>query len=391
MTKCRFKYIISFLSTWLLSCVMLASCGSSEDEPKQPEVIEKVNRTVLVYMVANNSLGNGDYDKTDIQEMIDAASNGGFNGGRLIVYHAPVSGNPVLKEITLSGEKVLRDYDNKLYSIDSKRMKQVIADVKSLAPADDYGLVLWSHANAWVETSTSKSILGNASYIRPAAFGEDRGYHMKVTSLADALSGADFSFVYFDCCHMASIEVVYELRNVTRFIIGSATELLAEGMPYQLNIPLFFKETPDLEGACKNTFDYYDKRPGKYRSCTISLIETAHIDELALISREIFVSGAELPENYTPQSFVRGSNCYLFDFADYMRQLVTNEGLKAKWDSALGKVVKYEASTPWFQELLRIDTHCGLGCYIVKDISESMYKGYDNQSWWKDVVSYHFK
>ncbi len=59
----------------------LAGCGDSED----PQPAEKtVHRTVLVYMVADNSLGSWGCDRSDIEEMVKAADAGGLNGSGAI-------------------------------------------------------------------------------------------------------------------------------------------------------------------------------------------------------------------------------------------------------------------------------------------------------------------
>ena len=82
--------------------------------------------------------------------------NGGLNGGRLLVYYnRPYTndGNPPqLIEITAQGQKILKTYtdDPDLYSVEIGRMRQVLADMKELAPAEDYGMIFWGHATAWM-------------------------------------------------------------------------------------------------------------------------------------------------------------------------------------------------------------------------------------------------
>ena len=60
--------------------LMLVACGS--DEPEQPQA--PVRRTILVYMVATNSLGNNQRDPQDLAEMGQAVSAGDLNGCRLL-------------------------------------------------------------------------------------------------------------------------------------------------------------------------------------------------------------------------------------------------------------------------------------------------------------------
>ncbi|MDE6490143.1 MAG: hypothetical protein K2L49_03185, partial [Muribaculaceae bacterium] len=221
--------------------LMLNACTSDE----QPVLdSNQVSRTILVYIAATNSLGassNAYRDQADIQEMLEAAASSGFNGGRVIVYHHGYkSTNPVLLEITPEGAIELKAYDTAVSSMDASRMADVISDARTAAPADEYGLILWSHGSGWLEDGIDQS---TEAY----SFGEDREWlenssyrktAMNVTTLADLLGNdRPFSFIYFDCCYMAGIEVVYELRNATDYIVASATELPADGMRYDLNLP----------------------------------------------------------------------------------------------------------------------------------------------------------
>lgn len=371
-----FAVIVALYSAFT-SCV--------KDEPENGE--KDTKRTVLVYMVANNNLSS--YSDRDIEEMQAAVQYNDLNGGRLLIYHAPISGLPALKEITPNGIEELKVYDNEIYSTDAERMHKVFSDVLDIAPALDYGLVLWSHSDAWRETAASRS-----TGIKPLSFGIDRNYSMKITTLADVLSDFNFSFIYFDCCHMASIEVAYELRNVTDYIVASGTELPAAGMPYNINVPLFFSDTPDLEQACKNTFDYYNNQVGNGKSCTMSLIATEYIDELANISREVFKAKVALSDKPI-QSYIRVPQMFsydiLSDMAEYMHAISPDAATTLRWDIAFNQVVLYKAATPTIFGQLTIDSYCGLGCYVPRTIEDANVDGYCNQSWWKDVVAYYFQ
>lgn len=384
------KLKIALLIAFIASMVMFVSCREGKDEPQPPSP-----RTVLVYMVAYNSLGQASYDFSDLQEMQQAATDQGFNGGRLIVYHAPASGAPSLKEITANEIITLKQYDNNTYSTDSTRMKQVFADVKSIAPALDYGLILWSHANAWLENVSTddeykyQSVNPNEETLRPHAFGDDRSHFMKITTLAKALTDQEFSFIYFDCCLMASVEVCYELRLTTPYIIASGTEIPARGMPYHINAPLFFNEPPRLKEAAKSTFDYYNAYSGSGRTCTMSLISTRHLDQLADATRQIFMETDTVINKKDIQEYDFSMHS-LYDMKEYIHALKPNDKLLTLWNEALDKVVLYNAATPRVFNRLDMNTYCGLGCYITNSIGDAQYRGYQNQSWWKDVVTHKY-
>lgn len=364
----------------VMTALTFVSCDSS-DEPDRVE--PTAPRTVLVYMVADNSLGRDSLDRADIKEMLIAAGNGDIGRGRLIVYNAAAGTDdgvtPKLLEITAEGQKTLKEYTDAatVYSVDIKRVRQVIADVKRLAPAREMGLVLWSHGSGWRETPSSRS------------WGEDRGATMKISSLAKALEGENFCFIYFDCCLMATVEVAYELRHVTPVIVASGTELIDEGMRYDLNVPVFFAPELDMVAAARNTFEYYDKRFGRYRTCTMSVINTAGLDRLAAVTRTIMETGA-LPTITLDkqQSYMTGTST-IFDMKRYIDTLDCSDELKKEWNDALNDVIEYAAATPYLFVYHPIKYYCGLGTFVLTSAADAGFYNYNQQSWWKDVVSHN--
>ena len=84
------------------SLPLLAVSACNNDDPvvvPDTPATQENQRTVLVYMVADNNLGTGLFDSADLKEMQDAAAAGDIKDGRLLVYHASNKGI-VLKEVT---------------------------------------------------------------------------------------------------------------------------------------------------------------------------------------------------------------------------------------------------------------------------------------------------
>ena len=138
------------------SIAALASCGGDNDGPT-PGPAETSRRAVLVYQVANNNLGSSQYDIMDIREMLTAARSGDIPSDcRLLVYNdGPVGrgtvSDPVLMEITAQGADTLLTYERSDLSVTTARMNRVFDDFERIAPADDRGLVLWSHGTGWLQ------------------------------------------------------------------------------------------------------------------------------------------------------------------------------------------------------------------------------------------------
>ena len=70
-----------FFTLLLAMIVLLTSCSDEPNEPAQP-----ARRTILVYMIATNSLGTNERDLQDLDEMDQAVAAGALDGCRLLVY-----------------------------------------------------------------------------------------------------------------------------------------------------------------------------------------------------------------------------------------------------------------------------------------------------------------
>lgn len=378
--------------------VATVSCGSSKDEPEGPTN----EHTVIVYMAACNSLGSGGYDRQDLIEMQEAVANNTLHG-QVLVYRGDIDGNAKLYRMTAEGPKPLRDYaSDGLSSVHSERMINVLKDARTLAPARSYGLVLWSHGNGWLQTG----IEDNNHEFQPTAWGEDRGRVMNITTLRRVLEQVGtWAYIYFDCCFMASVEVVYELRNTAPYIIGSATELLLTGMPYEKNIPCLFEYADGgLVRAATNTFNYYnDMTTPKDRTCTISVVSTAALDDVAAACRDILVTGkGKLPDGFRQQPFMVGSRCWFYDLGHYYdglcqyiaEDVARPEGqgtqLKAALDAALNRAVIYAAATPRLWNRISLEYHCGLSTYPPENAAAASVKNYNTLTWYSDVSQHTF-
>lgn len=397
---------MKFLSTFKLSMplaalsmfsisALFAGCDSETPTliPEVPPVggpSGTVSRAVLVYLLSDNSLAGN--DRRNLADMIAAAKAGRLGGNRLLVYHDERGAEtPALKEVTPEGLKILKYYDKEGSSVSSDRMETAIADFKSFAPAAHYGLILWSHATGWLQTGVPES------GITPMWVGEDRGKYMNVTTLARVLDGEGFDYIYFDCCHMASVEALYELRGVADKFAGSCAELPAAGMPYYETLPYLMSADADLEGAANTTFSTYDALTGLDRTVTMSVIDASALDRLAEATKAVYSLKPELPAGYEGQPFERpkygGVPCYFFDFEDYVTALFANSSdrdmrrVYGQWLIALDDCVTYEAATPYVFNTLKIDSHCGLSTYILRREADADVNGYRQLAWWRDVAS----
>lgn len=105
-------------------------------------------------------------------------------------------------------------------------------------PAENYGFIMWGHGTGWrCEDSELNSGDCDSCLYKGFAFDETSGSYMTLSQLRDGLEDAleedKLSFLGFDTCFGASIEVMYELRNCCDYALGSEGLLMSSGWNYK--------------------------------------------------------------------------------------------------------------------------------------------------------------
>lgn len=184
----RFDTIFLFRpSLWdLFLLVAVASLLTACCKDDEPEPVP-VDRTVLVYMLSDNSLGYYGYDTQNIKEMLQVAQAGELNGGNLIIYRDGGDTNPQLIQIKrdASGQAqkvIVREYPNR-NSATGEVLSAIVDETIELFPASEYGLILWSHSTGWVPGNSSLA-LSRKRWTGPLtrSFGQDGSNYMGSTN-----------------------------------------------------------------------------------------------------------------------------------------------------------------------------------------------------------------
>lgn len=332
-------------------------------------------RTVMVYMAANNSLNGDAY--ANINQMEKAYQG---IGGKLLVYARLKNLSPRIYEIAHDTgsdikSRVVKEYGEH-NSSDPQVMATVIADMQQLAPSSSYGLILWSHATSWHPKPD----------IALESFGEDAGVTMDIKDLKNALpNGLDF--LLFDACSMASIEVLYELRDKAKYVVASPAEVISVGMPYDKMLANLFEASlrDGLVHAAQSFYNYYNGQSGLYRSATISVIDQSELIKVAE-STNAFLKQHAASWNILKRDevqrldFASGSATAGFDMIDFYEQNFPQGDLTAL-DAALEKCVIYKAHTPLFNGK-EVKAYCGLSMYIPHQQNAWVHPYYETLDWY---------
>lgn len=356
----------------------------------RPEEEHIYDRTVLVYIAAENSLSP--FYRDDINEMMEAVDDIPANS-RLIVYLDDTQ-LPRLISIEKSEEgvatkKVLHQYEKEQDSGDPETLHKTMSWVTEQYPSHSYGLILWSHGDAWVPAKApmQRSICidnnQNSSY-------NDNGSKMNIAEVADVLSTFPrMEFILFDACFMQSAEVAYELRHTTRHIVASPAEIPGPGAPYDRIVKPMFASPFDASKIAEEYFLAYsdDNRESSLQDygVLLSVVDCDLMEDFAAITAEMIKKYAaenmKLPmgniQRYCPKPTKSLPNFY--DMNDYMRHLITDEADYTRWKDSLEKTVYYTVATPWWYsiysnkevEYVDLDVYSGISCYVPQ--SGSLY------------------
>lgn len=398
------KYFLTRLKHYSLSAIAVGmsllfySCGGSDgpDEPSGPN-----KRTVLVYAVASNDLYGNLID--DKNEMLEAAGKMNMNGMSMIVYQITPYENPKLLEIRrqpdgMYGFSTIAEYDKSLYSTDPRRISQVISDVARMCPAENYGLILWSHGTG-MDPSFSTHSTRSEEVVAPFAgsgmvfsFGSDNdkdknpNYYDKIDidELADAIPGGMFDFIWFDACYMSGIEMAYELRDKCDYFVAYPTEVYRPGMPYHLTMPYFLRETPDLVGSANAFFDYYVND-----AATVAVMDMSKIEDVAEACKEVYPGSPAIQESgllkYTTQRTIGP----FYDFGQVTKEKALGKNVDiSKFNKAMSEFVIWKAATEYdfnFHPISQ-DNYSGISCHLFDPDSGSEKDDYFmTLDWYKRV------
>ena len=362
----RMKKNLIYSLLIIITPLFFLSCNRNDNKECKDPFVESKNRTVLIYMAASNSLDIYNFTSADLEEMeegIESVSD--LEGCNILVYLQRGSSSarqtPKLLRLikdpkTNKAEWVtIKEYEHQI-STDPEVMGTVFRDMRKYYPANSYGLVLWSHADGWLEGEPK---------MQTRWFGEDKyegvSYKMDILDLRKALSKVPkFDFILFDACLMQTIEVAYELKDHTHYMMGSPAEIPGPGAPYQEVIPVFFERTPisDLVKDIANSYYGYYKETytgsssGNYPwkgGVSMTVLDLTQVDRFAESMKAILKSNNSeyVDLEYSGVFYYdpgRGMKYYYTDIKSSLEG--SNIPLSGAWKSSYSDFVTYFETTP---------------------------------------------
>ena len=315
------------------------SNGDSPDGPDAP--VTPVGQTVFMFFPWSNSLLS-DFRRT-VEDMQTVVAERSMKDERIMVFMATSEREAVLFELKKQNGRCLTDtlrhYSDRPFT-SRQWLTSLFSEVMTLAPASRYGMVVGCHGLAWVPVQGQRNArkrLGSQERIdeednlykeerldKEGLYKEERidkegepndlmhfevqgpvttrfiggtypETQIETTDLADAMADAGLhtEYILFDACYMSSVEVAYELKDVTHYLIASPTEVISYGFPY-ITMGKHLLGTPNYKGIADSFISFYSSYYLPYG--TVAVTDCTQLDALAAIAQQINAA-AEEPTN----------------------------------------------------------------------------------------------
>lgn len=381
----------------------------------QKEIVSS-SRSVLVYMVAENSLSQ--MDDADMREIIAGYADAGIDPVRhqLLVYqdsriHLPVLYRMIRKADGTVTPEVLYEYSENHNSASPEILREVMNKAFSSCPAESYGFVYWSHGDGWAPYPLKSVGPLPGQGLRWIGIDESSSsVRTNMPELVSVLSslGKKFEFVMFDACYMLSSEVAYDLREVAEYMIGCPTEVPAPGAPYDAIVPKMFAKNAAVE-ISESFFDYYASLYDGQMSGTNShwtdgvsmgTVKLSEMENLAYATRKAFETIGERKAEDIRKNVLnydcRTSSSHIgyYDFADMMEQLLA-PAVYETWKKAFDEAMVYYDTTPTIYsaflsrwDRLSMEKSEGLSVYILQGAASSVLNTAFRETSWYEAAGF---
>lgn len=381
------------------------SNGDSPDGPDGP--VTPVGQTVFMFFPWSNSLLS-DFRRT-VEDMQTVVAQRSMKDERVMVFMATSEREAVLFELKKQNGRCLTDtlrrYSDRPFT-SRQWLTSLFSEVMTLAPASRYGMVVGCHGLAWVpvqgqrnarkrqgsqermdeednlykeERIDKEGLYKEERIDKEELYKEERidkegddlmhfevqgpvttrfiggtypETQIETTDLADAMADAGLhtEYILFDACYMSSVEVAYELKDVTHYLIASPTEVISYGFPY-ITMGKHLLGTPNYKGIADSFIRFYSSYYLPYG--TVAVTDCTQLDALAAIAQQIneaaeeqlAPNGVQIMDGYSPTLF--------YDLGHLMSLKNAGTVLTAAFADQLDKTVPYKGHTDQYFTALK--------------------------------------
>ncbi len=393
------------ITSLLLLLTTLFIVGCHEEVPVPYPVPQGLpDKTIFVYMPWSASRNSSSYSLysnflqniKDIESAI--AAEKGLGRNKLMIFIANSANSAVFMEMKYTQKDgcrrdTLQRFDNTnmpTYTT-TDGLASLLSRVKAQAPAEKYALIIGCHGTGWLFSE-------GKSRARTRYFGgTDHYYQTNISTLAAAIEQArmHMQFVMFDDCYMSNVEVAYEMRHATDYLIGCCSEIMDYGMPYKDIWKHLAQKTPNYQAVVNDFNQFYSSYQWPYGN--IGVTDCSKVEEVAALMKTINAAANNAsPVNWEDVQRLDGyEKTIFFDMGDYVDKLCNTpetKPLATQMHNALNALVPFKFSTPYIYTSLnelstntiRVNAYSGI---TISDLTEYDFENASTTkkgtSWWK--------
>ena len=251
---------------------------------------------------------------------------------------------------------------------DSALFEANLREALEFAPAEKYALIIGSHGLAWVpkSPSTAQSLalrrLGlshedlwkrNEGAEMTRHLGDKTPTRYDITEIATAIeaNNVKFDYILFDACFMGNVESAYDLRNSTKYIIGSPCEVMGYGFPYAKIVQYMLADggtSYNLDKIC-NEYVHYYKTEATTPSACVALTNTSELKALAQAMKAVNNAGVKPEFSLSKVQYYEGQAVHSFyDLGDMVKQSCADSAVATAFKEQLDKTVTSRYHTKQF-------------------------------------------
>ena len=371
---------MKYLLTLIAGLLLFTSCK----DDKKDDNSSICQRTLICYVCGDNNLSSD--AKENITSLILQGSKEIGKDNMIVVVVDNQKTNPTLIHVRNGEYTKSEPYETDFYMTDPEKMRQILTYIMNEYKSNSYALLLWGHSTGWMMERDT------IAYPNTRGYGSDNigetgsgiGKLINYTAMGKVFSQlpAKFDVIIGDICLLQCVEIAYELRNYTNYIVGAPSEVPGYGLPYDSVIKYMFGSSEEDYKVLANAI--YNNTKGSYQVPT-SLVKTSALEDLRQATLSLVKSGKLEAEHCNFNDVIyyfRFEGCpIMYDMQNIMLNNLDSNSY-TEWKRTFDKAVVYKAAGSQWNTLypsifndftVSEENYGGLSMFVPNTVYNTMY------------------
>ena len=372
---------MKYLLTLIAGLLLFTSCK----DDKKDDNSSICQRTLICYVCGDNNLSSD--AKENITSLILQGSKEIGKDNMIVVVVDNQKTNPTLIHVRNGEYTKSEPYETDFYMTDPEKMRQILTYIMNEYKSNSYALLLWGHSTGWMMERDTIAYPNTRGYgsdnIGETGSGIDKWINYTAMGKVFSQLPAKFDVIIGDICLLQCVEIAYELRNYTNYIVGAPSEVPGYGLPYDSVIKYMFGSSEEDYKVLANAI--YNNTKGSYQVPT-SLVKTSALEDLRQATLSLVKSGKLEAEHCNFNDVIyyfRFEGCpIMYDMQNIMLNNLDSNSY-TEWKKAFDNAVVYRAAGSQWNTGLKYpifndftvseENYGGLSMFVPNTVYNTMY------------------